>query len=433
MSGLEPRYLDVFLHGQKIGWLCEALRVTRFIPDEAFVADPDRPTLSLSITVPGQEEITRSILANGVDPAMYQERGELPPFFAGLLPEGELRNRLAATRKDPRDRDDFGVLAAAGEDLPGAVTVVPADLSKLTAAARSRGVAGGADGLDISVPEKAAQGAASVSGVQNKLALSSAHNGQRFVLPMKGRLSDVIAKLPPPRDDSQVFNEFASMKLAALAGVTTAACRPMPMHAIDMPDLVESLGPETHFLLVDRFDHTPGGVVHSEDACQALTLMPSRKYAGAREFALFVGLLSRLSARGVEDVRQFFIRQAVNALLGNSDAHLKNFSVIYHDGRRPELSPAYDIVCVAALPAFKGYGLNVAIDAAQRSETLSTYREFAGMAGVAPRVAVAAVRTAVELAHETWPAALDKLEVPDAVRAVVLERLASLPLAQLKD
>jgi hypothetical protein len=89
---------------------------------------------------------------------VYRERGELPPFFAGLLPEGALRRRLAATRKSDRDINDFGILAAAGEDLPGAVTVVPANLDNLPAAVRAYGVTGGADNLEISMPEQPAEG-----------------------------------------------------------------------------------------------------------------------------------------------------------------------------------------------------------------------------------------------------------------------------------
>lgn len=66
--------------------------------------------------------------------------------------------------------DDFGILAAAGEDLPGAVTVVPAKLDNLIASALAYGVTGGGDNLEIRVPEQAAEGAASPSGVQDKLA-----------------------------------------------------------------------------------------------------------------------------------------------------------------------------------------------------------------------------------------------------------------------
>lgn len=428
---LLPRYLDVFLHGRQIGWLCEAGRVTRFIASDDYMAEARRPTLSMSMTVPGEDDLTRKTLTSYFDQALYRERGELPPFFAGLLPEGALRRRLAATRKDPRDMDDFGVLAAAGEDLPGAVQVLPANLDKLTATARAFGVTGGADNLEIGVPEQAAEGAASLSGVQDKLALSSARNGQRYCMPVKGTLSDLIAKLPVANDDTQVFNEYACMQLAALAGVNIAQCRPVAMREITgRPALVEALGADTHFLAVDRFDRGPGGAVHMEDACQLLRLMPAQKYAGRDYFVSLVQVLNRFSTRGIEDVRQFFIRQTVNTLIGNADAHLKNFSVLYPNGLMLELSPAYDIVCVAALPGFQGFGTNVAIDQYQRRETVDDYVAVARSAGISDRIAKTAVKQTVALARELWPKALADLGAPDAVRTEILRRLETLPLAQ---
>ncbi|MGI4848389.1 MAG: HipA domain-containing protein [Janthinobacterium lividum] len=97
-----------------------------------------------------------------------------------------------------------------------------------------------------------------------------------------------------------------------------------------------------------------------------------------RRFIRFVQVLNRLSTHGIEDVRQYFIRQVVNMLLGNSDAHSKNFSVLYHNGVMPELSPAYDIVGVAALPGFQGFGINVAIDKYQRKETIDDSLSWPG-------------------------------------------------------
>lgn len=430
-SELLPRYLDVFLQGAHIGWLCEAGRVTRFIASEGYLANVRRPTLSMSMTVPGEDALTRKTLGNYFDQAVYRERGELPPFFAGLLPEGALRRRLAATRKDPRDMDDFGVLAAAGEDLPGAVQVKPAELDKLTATARAFGVTGGADNLEIGVPEQAAEGAASLSGMQDKLALSSAQNGQRYCMPVRGTLSDLIAKLPVRGNDSQIFNEYVCMQLAAQAGVNVAQCRPVPMREMaSRDDLVAALGADTHFLAVDRFDRGPGSAVHMEDACQLLRLMPGQKHVGRAYFVRLVQVLNRFSTRGIEDVRQFFIRQVVNTLLGNSDAHLKNFSVLYHNGVMPELAPAYDLVCVAALPGFQGFGTNVAIDQYQRQETVDDYLAVASSAGIAERIAKAAVRQTVRLAKEQWPDALASLDAPEAMRAEILHRLATLPLAK---
>lgn len=432
-NSLLPRFLEVWLHGRHVGWLCEAGRTTRFIATEQYLANLQRATLSLSMTLPGAEQVTQETLKNHFDPAVYRERGELPPFFAGLLPEGPLRRRLAATRKRDRDTDDFGILAAAGEDLPGAVTVVPAQLDNLTPAARAYGVTGGVNHLEISVPEHAAEGAASLSGVQDKLALSHAKDVNRYCMPLKGQRSDRIAKLPLAGDDSQVMNESACMKLAGLAGVDVAQCRPEYMSTMnDHPELVTALGPNTRFLAVERFDRSAQAAVHIEDACQLLTLMPGQKYSGAKEFVKLIRVLDRIGARGIDDVRQFFIRQAVNTLVGNADAHLKNFSVIYRDGITPELSPAYDIVCVSALPGFRGFGTNVAIDQLQRQETLTTYAGIAKQAGISERIAKAAVIQTVSRAKALWPTALQNMEVPDAVRLEILNRLETLPLAATK-
>jgi len=428
---LRPRYLTVSLHGILCGYLCEAGHTTRFVPGEQFRGDPGRPTLSLSLTIPGNEALTATILSNPFHPALYNTRGELPPYFAGLLPEGELRKRLEATRHHPADRDDFGVLAAAGEDLPGALVVRPADIDALPDYVRTVGVTGGADNLEIAVVEGATEGAASISGVQNKLALSTANNGKRYTMPTHGRLSDLIAKLPARNDDSQIFNEYVSMQLAQAAGVAVAVCKPQPLTTIDVPGLADALGDGMHFLAVDRFDREPGGRVHAEDGCQILTRMPARKYAANDAYVALVRLLDRLSVRGIEDVRQFFMRQAVHTLLGNSDAHLKNFSFLYRNGAMPELSPAYDIVSVAALPGFAAFGQNVAIDVLQRKQTLETYRDFAREARIAERIALAAVKDAVTMAQERWPALLESLPTPPAMKTVVLERLRTLPLAQL--
>ena len=96
----------------------------------------------------------------------------------------------------------------------------------------------------------------------------------------------------------------------------------------------------------------------------------------------------------------------------------------------PELSPAYDIVCVAALPGFQGFGTNVAIDKYQRKETVDDYIAVAKSAGISERIAKAAVKQTVNLAKELWPDALTKLNAPTAVRTEILDRLATLPLAK---
>jgi len=431
---LHPRYLEVHLHDRLCGFLCEAGGNTRFVPTEEYRGNNDRDTLSLSITLPTElgREATSEVFDNAFHPAIYNTGGELPPYFAGLLPEGELRKRLEATRKNPEDKDDFGVLASAGNDLPGAIVVKPADTRALPEYVRTYGVTGGADNLEIAVVEGATEGAASVSGVQNKLALSTMRKGERYTLPTKTRISDIIAKLPAKNDDSQVLNEYVSMHLAAAAGVNIAPIQVLPMSSIDVPDLADSMGQGLHYLAVERFDRTgDGACIHAEDGCQLLARMPSRKYAKVEEYIRLVAALYRLSPNGLENIRQFFTRQAVNTLIGNSDAHLKNFSVIYHDRKLPELSPAYDIVCVSALPNFTSYGQNVAIDEFQRKETLDLYEVIADKAGIPKRIATAAVKEAVSMAQTHWPDLLKTMDASQAVRDVITERLANLPLAKV--
>ncbi|MDR5781264.1 HipA domain-containing protein [Caballeronia sp. LZ065] len=432
MTDVRPRYLEVRLYGEICGYLCELGGACRFVPSEAFKAANGEPTLTLSMAIPGDPTIAAEIFANAFHPALFNTRGELPPFFAGLLPESELRKRLEATRHNPDDRDDFGVLAAAGEDLPGAVVVQPpAHAHSIPKYARTFGATGGADNLEMSATEGATEGAASISGVQNKLALSTVNKGKRYTMPGHGRLSDVIAKLPAKNDDSQVFNEYVAMQLAKAAGVNVAACEPMAISAIDIEGLQAITGTAASFLAVDRYDRRGNERIHVEDACQMLGRMPAAKYGKEEQYQMLVRLLDELSPRGVRDVREFFMRQAVNTLIGNSDAHLKNFSVLYADKVRPELTPAYDIVCVSALPGFSTYGTNVAIDKLQRAQTLDTYKDMAKAAGIAQRVATAAVKAAVTAAQDAWPKLLNDLPTPQGMKEIVLERLGTLPLATI--
>lgn len=103
--------------------------------------------------------------------------------------------------------------------------------------------------------------------------------------------------------------------------------------------------------------------------------------------------------------------------------------MLYGDGIRPRLSPAYAIVCVAALPGFRGFGNNVAIDKLQRQETLDTYAAVARQAGISQRIAKSAVIQTVSRAKDLWPPALREMDVPHAVRYEIEDRLRTLPLA----
>lgn len=124
-------------------------------------------------------------------------------------------------------------------------------------------------------------------------------------------------------------------------------------------------------------------------------------------------------------VREVVQRFVAFVLMGNTDAHLKNWALLYPDGTTPVLAPLYDPVCVAAwfegLPPAE-HAVNRRIDQAMRALDLDALRALLTRADV-PRVSrlMAAARETIAMAKARWPAVL--ADAPDAVRASVTERL----------
>jgi serine/threonine-protein kinase HipA len=93
--------------------------------------------------------------------------------------------------------------------------------------------------------------------------------------------------------------------------------------------------------------------LHQEDLCQALAILPSAKYQneGGPTPESIVTLLRTHSSRAHEDVATFVDALAFNWIIGGTDAHAKNYSVLHGAGGRVRLAPLYDIV--SALPYFE--------------------------------------------------------------------------------
>jgi serine/threonine-protein kinase HipA len=100
-------------------------------------------------------------------------------------------------------------------------------------------------------------------------------------------------------------------------------------------------GQEDLAYAIERFDRTPERrLIHIEDFAQVRGFYPESKYKGT--FETLAALIYR--GRDESSLREFARRLTFNTLIGNGDAHLKNWSLIYRDPRRPVLSPAYDFV-----------------------------------------------------------------------------------------
>jgi len=313
---------SVDLKSKRVGTLLQRGDVARFVFSSGYWNDPQRDVLGLWF-----EDNPRQ---------SPQAALRLPPWFSNLLPEGPLRNWIAHDRGVSVDRE-LQLLLQIGQDLPGAVVVATAEDQPeveeigLPIAFRD------ATSADQESPWKF-----SLAGVGLKF--SMLRRGDRLSIPAANQLGDWIVKFPDAVYRDVPTNEFATMSLAKKVGID---CPEIELiHRDELPPVPDVMWPgrEEFAYAIARFDRTQdGGRVHIEDLAQVRGLYPQQKYWGS--FETVGGLLYR--GQDHKSLREFVKRLVFNLLVGNGDAHLKNWSLIYRDGRRPEISPAYDIVSTA--------------------------------------------------------------------------------------
>ncbi len=316
---LEARHA-VLLSGQEIGVLHQRGDHVRFSFLPSYWENPERQVLGLWFEDRRNARIASSL--------------RLPPWFANLLPEGHLRNLIAVDRKVSGDRE-MELLAQVGHDLPGAVQILDGkgeDVPWL----HNDILNDKSSGITLPVgPIKF-----SLAGVGLKFSMMK--EGERFTIPGSSDTgSHWIVKLPDARHRAVPQNEFAVMQLAKSVGIEVPEIHSLHREeAFGIPDHLWPTGEEFAFA-IKRFDRgNDGSRIHIEDFAQIRGFYSEEKYRGAFE------TIAALCYRGEdEDSLCEFVRRFVfNVIVGNGDAHLKNWSMIYPDGRSPRLSPAYDIV-----------------------------------------------------------------------------------------
>ncbi|HLL56249.1 MAG TPA: HipA domain-containing protein [Myxococcaceae bacterium] len=318
--------LEVFLNTTRVGAITREERtgIISFVLDETYATLRPRPVLGQQF----EERREHRVFRQSSFP------GELPTFFANLLPEGALQAMLQA-QFSPENA--AATLAIVGEDLPGAVIVRPTtDEVIVPPKARAFEEPGAAtapvdDGLRFSL-----------GGVQLKFsAVESAD--QRFTLPFRGMGGRWILKFGSETYPKLPENEFVTMTWAAASGLKVPRHRLIAARDIEgLDNRFRALG--EHVFAIERYDRgDDGGRVHQEDFAQVRGLPPERKYTGwsLDGMARFVGDLC-----GPEDLTEYLRRVLFLLICCNTDAHLKNWSLIYPDGRTARLAPAYDFVCV---------------------------------------------------------------------------------------
>jgi serine/threonine-protein kinase HipA len=295
-----------------------------------------------------------------LSPDTYENKS-VRPFFAGILPEEGPRQTICQIL-GISEGNDFAMLERIGGECAGAVSLLPegqeplqtgnrkrvldqAELISIILALPRRPLMAGEEGIRLSL-----------AGAQNKLPVVM--EGEMIALPLGNTPSTHIIKPEPEHFRGLVANEAFCMQLAQRVGLSAAEAKP------------RIIG-ETPCIVVTRYDReaTAAGVVrlHQEDFCQALGRPPERKYQqeGGPTVKDGVALLREWSTTPVLDILGFIDALIFNLLIGNADAHGKNFSMIYAGGTR-RLAPLYDLVSTVAWPDLStrfamgiGHGKNI--------------------------------------------------------------------------
>jgi serine/threonine-protein kinase HipA len=402
--------LNVLLHGRKIGTLTYlGGEKTVFAFTEDYINDPNRQTLSLSFKDEQGDLIT--------DHRPYKIK--LLPFFSNLLPEGHLRKYLAEKADIHPDREFF-LMWVLGRDLPGALTIEPAD-------GEAWPPVDDAD-LDTAEDAKAHDDVLrfSLAGVQLKFSAISDRAGG-LTIPASGIGGDWIVKLPSKEYRGVPENEFSMMTLARMVGISVPAIDLVDVGTIgNLPTGIDKLGDKA--FIIERFDRTQDKqAIHIEDFAQVFGVFAEDKYKKASSANIARVIATESDAT---DTAEFIRRLTFNTLIANGDMHLKNWSLIYPDGRNARLAPAYDFVStIPYIPGDKA-ALNYSRTKDFAGFTMDELEHLSAKAALPTTLVWSTARETVALFLAKWAAEKNHLPMHKDVVAVIDAHLKALPIVK---
>lgn len=397
--------LDVYLHDELVGHL---------IQDDSgqMVFDYVRSWLNK----PGATPLSQSL------PLRMERftRNECRGFFAGILPEASKRE-IIARNLGISARNDYAMLEQIGGECAGAVTFIPAgqalpernysyrtlssnELAAILKELPKRPLLAGEKGIRLSL-----------AGAQDKVAVRI--EGDEISLPLGGAPSTHILKPGMEHFAGLVFNEALTMNLATAIGMPAAKVETRTVEGIE-------------YLLVERYDrtHRQSGEatvlerLHQEDFCQAQNIVSEMKYQkeGGPSLKQCFRLLREASSTPVIDLARLLDAVIFNYLVGNNDAHGKNFSLLYHGvgtaNLESRLAPLYDVVTTIYYPELsKDMAMKIGAEYSSERVMPRDFEKLAEEAGLAKPI----VRRRVPERAEAIVAALDKMQIVHPVAEAV--------------
>lgn len=399
--------LDVYLNGRKAGRLVDDNGTMSFAYLRDYLVAEWREPLSYSVPLKSEP----------------YGHSEIEPYLSNLLPDDIVRTRIAAILQIPRE-NTFALLKAIGGDCAGAVSFLSegmlpdaggSDEYRELSDDEAGRILGNLQKRPLDVGEEGFR--ISGAGAQDKL-IACVRDG-RVLLPLNGTPSTHIIKPAMPDYPDSVENEWFSMRLASLCGLDVAEC-----------DIATFGGRRCY--VCTRYDReiVAGKVrrLHQEDFCQMLKIDPKRKYESvggpglAESFALLRALQLPAS-----DTLEFLDRVIFNFIVGNGDAHAKNFSVVYRGGVAG-LSPVYDIMSTAIYPEV-GRRMAMKIDGeyAFKWITRDKFVRMAGKSGIRPHLVESEIDKMVRRVERMLPQLATKAgrSFPHRVYAAIADSIRS--------
>jgi serine/threonine-protein kinase HipA len=324
------RNLDVYLHENLVGVLAQNPHGDMtFRYAEGWLTNPEVTALSQSVPL-------------RAEPFSHRE---CKGFFGGILPEGNIRE-VIARNEGISAKNDVALLEAIGGDCAGAITFVPAGSALPTASLNEPELLTDEKlaGILRSLPRRPLLAGdeeirMSLAGAQSKLAVGVMDG--RIYIPRGGTPSTHILKPEITGYSGIVANEYLCMSLAKAIGLPTPS---VSMHEVD----------GICYLLVERYDRASDkGTVrlHQEDFCQALGIVSEYKYEreGGPTIQKCFQLIRDACSIPATDIGSLLDAIVFNFLIGNNDAHGKNFSLLYRRNSAQALvtsfAPLYDLIC----------------------------------------------------------------------------------------
>lgn len=303
-------------------------------------------------------------------------------YFMGLLPE-ENQRQIIARNIGISPRNDFALLQKIGGECAGAVTfnnqgepfpqqnnqyrILSDDaLETIFQKLPQRPLLAGEEGIRLSL-----------AGVQDKIAAFVKEN--LIAIPLDSAASTHILKPTSRYFEGLVFNEAFCMNLAKMVGLLTAEVA------------IRNIK-ETNYLLIKRHDRKiiddsfPSPKIdryHQEDFCQALGIPSTMKYQneGGPSLKQCFNLLREISTTPVLDLQNLLDAVIFNYIIGNHDAHGKNFSILYEPENnrcKTRLAPHYDIVSTLYYPELsKKMAMKIGGEYSSEKITLAHFEKLA--------------------------------------------------------